>query len=142
MVLAAVAYNTRSLLILIRGTMTSCRHMCCHSCNGSQELFFNKALLGLTRQGYHKTVSAILLHFLGLSIPRFVSNRANLESFATASWASHEFVRTRGKYGTKCLKTSYRTCMPQCPTISHRAFALEGVQQSIKSPVILPFSLK
>ncbi|GFV53075.1 transposable element Tcb1 transposase [Trichonephila clavipes] len=26
--------------------MTSCNHMCCHSCNGSQELFFNKTMLG------------------------------------------------------------------------------------------------
>ncbi|GFT28685.1 uncharacterized protein TNCV_4832471 [Trichonephila clavipes] len=24
------------------------------------------------------------------------------------------------KYGTKCLKTSYRTCMPQCPIVSYR----------------------
>ncbi|GFU46808.1 transposable element Tcb2 transposase [Trichonephila clavipes] len=31
-----IAYNTRSLLALIRGTMTSCNHMCCHPCNGSQ----------------------------------------------------------------------------------------------------------
>ncbi|GFX08752.1 transposable element Tcb1 transposase [Trichonephila clavipes] len=30
-------------------------------------------------------------------IPRFVSNRAYLGSFGTASWASHEFERTRGK---------------------------------------------
>ncbi|GFW86684.1 uncharacterized protein TNCV_4334681 [Trichonephila clavipes] len=40
--------------------MTSCNHMCCHSCNGSQEPFFNKTMLGLTRQGCHKTVSALL----------------------------------------------------------------------------------
>ncbi|GFW91202.1 uncharacterized protein TNCV_3301781 [Trichonephila clavipes] len=31
--------------------MTSCNHMCCHSYNGSQEPFFNKTMLGLTRQG-------------------------------------------------------------------------------------------
>ncbi|GFU57393.1 hypothetical protein TNCV_3635721 [Trichonephila clavipes] len=30
-------------------------------------------------------------------MPRFVSNRAYLGSFGTASWASHEFERTRGK---------------------------------------------
>ncbi|GFW63140.1 transposable element Tcb2 transposase [Trichonephila clavipes] len=30
----------------------------------------------------------------------------------------------------------------QCPIVSHRAFALEGVQQGIKSSVLLPFSLK
>ncbi|GFT52391.1 transposable element Tcb1 transposase [Trichonephila clavipes] len=31
------------------------------------------------------------------TIPRFVSNRAYLGSFGMASWASHEFERTRGK---------------------------------------------
>ncbi|GFV38737.1 transposable element Tcb1 transposase [Trichonephila clavipes] len=30
-------------------------------------------------------------------IPRFVSNRAYLGSFGMASWASHEFERTKGK---------------------------------------------
>ncbi|GFX72894.1 transposable element Tcb1 transposase [Trichonephila clavipes] len=44
--------------------------------------------------------------------------------------------------GIKYLKTPYRTCMPQCPIVSHRSFALEGVQQRIKSSVLLPFSLK
>ncbi|GFW68042.1 transposable element Tcb1 transposase [Trichonephila clavipes] len=34
------------------------------------------------------------------SIPRFVSNRAHLGSFGMASWASHEFERTRGKITT------------------------------------------
>ncbi|GFX16821.1 uncharacterized protein TNCV_2518002 [Trichonephila clavipes] len=34
---------------------------------------------------------------LASQIPRFVANRAYLESFGTASWASHEFERTRGK---------------------------------------------
>ncbi|GFT69432.1 RNase H domain-containing protein [Trichonephila clavipes] len=40
------------------------------------EAFFNKIMLGLTRR---------------------VSSRAYLESFGTASWAFHEFERTRGK---------------------------------------------
>ncbi|GFS61644.1 uncharacterized protein TNCV_4312951 [Trichonephila clavipes] len=34
---------------------------------------------------------------LAFPIPKFVSNRAYLGSFGTASWASHEFERTRGK---------------------------------------------
>ncbi|GFW76389.1 uncharacterized protein TNCV_1581681 [Trichonephila clavipes] len=36
--------------------MTSCNHMCCHSCNGFQEPFFNTTMLGLSWQGYRKTV--------------------------------------------------------------------------------------
>ncbi|PRD30834.1 UNVERIFIED_CONTAM: hypothetical protein NCL1_25221 [Trichonephila clavipes] len=81
-------------------SMTSCNHMCCHSCNGSQEPFFNKTMLGLTRERCQKTVSALLLPFLGLPdpqicLPRFA--RAYLGLFGTASWASLEFERTRGK---------------------------------------------
>ncbi|GFU43343.1 transposable element Tcb1 transposase [Trichonephila clavipes] len=34
---------------------------------------------------------------LACLIPRFVSNRAYLGSLGMASWASHEFQRTRGK---------------------------------------------
>ncbi|GFW04860.1 transposable element Tcb2 transposase [Trichonephila clavipes] len=41
----------------------------------------------------------------------------------------------------ECLKTSYRTCIPQYPIVSHHAFALEGVKQGIKPSVLLPFSL-
>ncbi|GFX18174.1 transposable element Tcb1 transposase [Trichonephila clavipes] len=35
--------------------MTFCNHMCCHSCNGFREPFFNKTMLGLTRQECCKT---------------------------------------------------------------------------------------
>ncbi|GFU33969.1 uncharacterized protein TNCV_656341 [Trichonephila clavipes] len=34
-------------------SMTFCNHMCCHSCNGSQEPFFNKTMLGLAWSGCH-----------------------------------------------------------------------------------------
>ncbi|GFW73654.1 transposable element Tcb2 transposase [Trichonephila clavipes] len=66
MVWGAMAYNTQSPLVLIHGTMTSCNHIRCHSCNGSQELFFKETMLGLTLQRYHKTFSALLQSFLGL----------------------------------------------------------------------------
>ncbi|GFU23138.1 hypothetical protein TNCV_3515771 [Trichonephila clavipes] len=34
-------------------------------------------------------------------------------------------ARLQQKYGTKCLKTSYRICMPECLIVLHRALALE-----------------
>ncbi|GFT20132.1 uncharacterized protein TNCV_1945671 [Trichonephila clavipes] len=77
--------------------MTACNHMCCSSCSGTQEPIFNKTMLGFIRQGCHKTASALLLPFLGLPDPQIFSNRANLGSFMSANWASHEFERTRGK---------------------------------------------
>ncbi|GFV26246.1 hypothetical protein TNCV_698681 [Trichonephila clavipes] len=52
-------------------------------------------MLGLTRQGCHKAVSALLQLFLS-QVPRFVSNRVYLRSFLMESRASHEFERTRG----------------------------------------------
>ncbi|PRD29592.1 UNVERIFIED_CONTAM: hypothetical protein NCL1_28910 [Trichonephila clavipes] len=51
-------------------SMTSCNLMCCHSCNGSQEPFLNKIMLGLTRQGCNKTVYALLQSLLGLPDPQ------------------------------------------------------------------------
>ncbi|GFV54222.1 uncharacterized protein TNCV_3467371 [Trichonephila clavipes] len=126
--------------------MTSCNHMCCHSCNGSQEPFFNKTMLDLTRQGGHKTESALLQPFLGLPDPQ-VCLQSSISGIIWDGELDIPRVLTSerqgySKYGTKCLKMSYRTCMPQCPIVPHHAFALDGVQQDIKSSVLLPFSLK
>ncbi|GFX29054.1 hypothetical protein TNCV_3030961 [Trichonephila clavipes] len=46
--------------------MTSSNHMCFHSCNGSQEPFFNKTMLSLTRQDCLRTVTT--LHWLVRSL--------------------------------------------------------------------------
>ncbi|GFT59106.1 uncharacterized protein TNCV_186761 [Trichonephila clavipes] len=73
--------------------MTSCNHTCCHSCNGSLEPFFNKTMLSLIRQECHKTISLLLLPFLGLPDPQICL----LGLFGTASWASHELDRSTGK---------------------------------------------
>ncbi|GFS57268.1 uncharacterized protein TNCV_491611 [Trichonephila clavipes] len=74
--------------------MASCNHMCCHSCNGSNESFFKSTMLGkgVTRLSLH-----CYNHSLVCPIPRFVSNPGYLGSFGTVSWASHEFKRTRGR---------------------------------------------
>ncbi|GFW25162.1 uncharacterized protein TNCV_2262201 [Trichonephila clavipes] len=74
MVWGVIAYNTRSPPVLIRDTMTAQRyvhdilqpHMLPLKQRLSQEPFFNKTMLGLTRQGCHKNVFALLLPFLGL----------------------------------------------------------------------------
>ncbi|GFV94734.1 transposable element Tcb1 transposase [Trichonephila clavipes] len=77
MVRGAISYNTRSPLASIRGTMTAQWYVhdilqphVYHSCNVSQEPFFNKTMLGVTRQGCHKTVTSLLLPFLGLPDPQ------------------------------------------------------------------------
>ncbi|GFV67305.1 transposable element Tcb2 transposase [Trichonephila clavipes] len=98
MVWCAIVYHTRSHLELIRGTMTAQWYV--HDILQPPMLplmqrlpraLFNKTILDLTWQECHKTVSAILLSFLGLHDPSFVYNRAYLGSFGTASRASHEF---------------------------------------------------
>ncbi|GFU62344.1 transposable element Tcb1 transposase [Trichonephila clavipes] len=101
MVWGAIAYNARSPLELIRGTMKAQRYV--HDILQPHVL----PLLPLapsTRQclaSHGKGVTGLSPHCyypsLAYPIPRFVYNRAYLGSFGTACWASHEFERTRGK---------------------------------------------
>ncbi|GFS51688.1 transposable element Tcb1 transposase [Trichonephila clavipes] len=117
MVWDAIAYNIWSSLVLIRGTMTasgmsmtSCNHMCCHSCNSSPpkshfsirqcSASHGKGVTRLSRHCYYPS--------LACPIPRFVSNQAYLGSFGTASWASHEFERTIGKVTAKMVRNVSR----------------------------------
>ncbi|GFW35289.1 uncharacterized protein TNCV_3004471 [Trichonephila clavipes] len=127
-------------------SMTSCNNMCCQSCNGSQEPFFNKTMLCLRRQGCHKTVSSRLVSFPGLPNPQIClhSTKSGIiwDGELGISLVSTNRSQGYNKYGTKCLCTSYRTCVPQCPIVSHLAFVLDGIQQDIKSSVVLYFSLK
>ncbi|GFW08403.1 hypothetical protein TNCV_1657171 [Trichonephila clavipes] len=109
--------------------MTAQRHvhdilqpMWCPSCNGSPRSHFS------TRQcsaSHGKTVSALLLPFLGLPIP-------------TTSWAPHELERTRGKVtATMERNVSRHHTDFVCPIVSlHRVLALEDVQQCVKSSVL------
>ncbi|GFU19241.1 transposable element Tcb1 transposase [Trichonephila clavipes] len=71
--------------------------MCCHSCNSFQEPFFKRQCLASQAKGVTKLSPHCYYPSLACLIPRFVSNQAYLGSFGTASWASHEFERTRGK---------------------------------------------
>ncbi|GFX85546.1 transposable element Tcb1 transposase [Trichonephila clavipes] len=71
----AIAFNSRSSLVLICVTMTAQR----------------------VAQDYLRTVAT-------LPWPRFVCDQAYLGSFGTASWASHKFERTRGKSDLKWLR--------------------------------------
>ncbi|GFW80955.1 transposable element Tcb2 transposase [Trichonephila clavipes] len=77
MVWVATAYNTRSPLVLIHGTMTSQRYvhdiLQKHVLPLMQRLpgaIFQQDNAGLTHQGCHKTVSTLLLPFLGLLDPQ------------------------------------------------------------------------
>ncbi|GFX04221.1 uncharacterized protein TNCV_3973701 [Trichonephila clavipes] len=77
MVWDAIAYNTRSPLVLIRGTMVAQwyvhdirqPHVLSLMQRLPQEPFFNKTMLDLTCQGCHNTDSALLLPFIGLPGP-------------------------------------------------------------------------
>ncbi|GFV32400.1 transposable element Tcb2 transposase [Trichonephila clavipes] len=76
MVWGAIAYNTQFPLVLIRGTMIAQRYV--HDIlqphvlplMQHQELFFNKIIFSLTEQGCDKSVSSLLLLFLGLPDPQ------------------------------------------------------------------------
>ncbi|GFV34649.1 transposable element Tcb2 transposase [Trichonephila clavipes] len=141
MVWGAIAYNTWSL----RGNMTTQwyvhdilqPHVLPLMQRLTQKPFFNKTMLGLTRQGCHKTVSTLLLLFLGLR-----DSQIRLQSFEMASCASHGFERTRGKLTANMERnisrhhTELYISMPDGIASCIRA---RGVQQGIKSSVLLPF---
>ncbi|GFX84090.1 transposable element Tcb1 transposase [Trichonephila clavipes] len=105
MIWGAIAYNTRSPLVLIRGTMTTQRYV--HDILLPHVLPLMQRLLGAIFSTRHcsashcKAVTRRSSHCyypsLACPIPRFVSNRAYLGSFGMAIRAYHEFERTRGK---------------------------------------------
>ncbi|GFW04126.1 transposable element Tcb2 transposase [Trichonephila clavipes] len=101
MVWGVTANNTRSPPVLIHGTMTAQRYV--HDILQPHALPFMQRLRGnLFQQDNARPHTArvsqdCLLSVTTLPWSQFVSNRAYLGSFGTASWASHEFERTRGK---------------------------------------------
>ncbi|GFX12540.1 uncharacterized protein TNCV_3156611 [Trichonephila clavipes] len=80
-----------------------------------------------TRQGCHKTVYALLLPFLGLPDPRYFSNRAYLESFWSASWASHEFERTGGKDTAK-MERNVSKYYTELVCLNDRSYRIEHLR--------------
>ncbi|PRD19385.1 UNVERIFIED_CONTAM: hypothetical protein NCL1_57480 [Trichonephila clavipes] len=77
MVWGAISYNTRSLLVFIRGTMAAQWYV--HNILQPHMLplmqrppgtIFQQDKLGLIRQGYHKTIPARLLLFFSLPYPQ------------------------------------------------------------------------
>ncbi|GFU83657.1 transposable element Tcb2 transposase [Trichonephila clavipes] len=101
-----IAYNTRSPLVLIRGTMTAQRYV--HDILQSHVLPLKKRLPGAifqqdnawphTARGAQdcpRTVTT--LPWPARSPDLAPIDREDLGSFETANWASHEFKRTRDK---------------------------------------------
>ncbi|GFY13918.1 transposable element Tcb1 transposase [Trichonephila clavipes] len=101
MVWGAIAYSTRSPLVLIRGTMTAQRYV--HDILQPHVLPLMQRLPAaiFEQDNTWPTTARVSQDCSYPSLPcpisRFVSNRAYLGSFGTASWVSHEFERTRGK---------------------------------------------
>ncbi|GFV93385.1 transposable element Tcb1 transposase [Trichonephila clavipes] len=129
MVRGAFAYNTRSCLVLFHDTMTAVcprhpattcvvthstalsRHFSTRQCSASH----GKGVIRLSPNCYY--------HSLACPIPRFVSNRAHLGSFGTASWASLECERTKGK-GTANMKRNVSTHQTQLVYLNARSYRI------------------
>ncbi|GFV54154.1 transposable element Tcb1 transposase [Trichonephila clavipes] len=121
--------------------MTSCNHMCCHSCNSSLEPFFNKTMLGLTparvSQDCLRTVTTLpwfsrspdlspiehICDHLGRRVGHPTSLN-ELESRLQQIWSETSQDIIQNLYALMPVRI---------------AFALEGVQQGIKSSVIFAF---
>ncbi|GFX77034.1 transposable element Tcb1 transposase [Trichonephila clavipes] len=104
MVWGVISYNTRSPLVLIRGTMTAQRYVYDILQPHMLPLLQRFPKPFSTRQGlalHSKGITRQSPHYyypsLACPIPRFVSNQAYLGLFGTVSWASDDFERTRDK---------------------------------------------
>ncbi|GFW10816.1 transposable element Tcb2 transposase [Trichonephila clavipes] len=103
MVWDSIAYNTRSLIVLIRCTMAV--HWYIHDILQPLALSLMQWLPGAIfstgecSASHNKCVTRLSPHcyyrFLVKMIPRFVANQAYQESFGIARWSPHEFERTR-----------------------------------------------
>ncbi|GFW33857.1 transposable element Tcb2 transposase [Trichonephila clavipes] len=140
MVLSVIAYNTRSSLVLIYGTMTAQRYVCdilqSHVLPPMQRLPGAIFQQDNTRPHMAKVSQDCLHTVTALPWPSRSPDLSPIEHIwdhlglrVVHLTSLNELEEVNSKYGAKCIKTSYRTCMPQCPIVSHRAFALEGVQQ-------------
>ncbi|GFX20181.1 transposable element Tcb2 transposase [Trichonephila clavipes] len=101
---SAIAYNTRSLLVLIHGIITVQRYV--HDILQPHVLSFMQRLPGANFQQDNAQSHTARVSKDGLRTvttlpwsadPQFVSNRAYLGLFGTESLASHEFERVIGK---------------------------------------------
>ncbi|GFX63897.1 transposable element Tcb2 transposase [Trichonephila clavipes] len=126
----AIVYDTRLLLILIHGTMTTQRyvrdilkpHIAMARLPGAIFQQDNACL-------HTARVSQICLHHIStLSWPASSPDLPPIEHIWDNLGQPTRFVELETRlqlWGTRCRWTSYGTCIPQCPTISHHAFMLE-----------------
>ncbi|GFV99983.1 transposable element Tcb2 transposase [Trichonephila clavipes] len=138
MVWGVIAYNTRSPLVLIRGTMTSCNHMCCHSCNGSQEPFFNMTMLGLTRQICIRTVTTLPWPTRSPDLSPTEHIWDNLGRRVEHPTSLNELEARLQQIWKEMSQVIIQNLYASMPILSHRAFTLERVQQRLNSSVLLP----
>ncbi|GFX58183.1 transposable element Tcb2 transposase [Trichonephila clavipes] len=130
MVSGIIAYHTRSSLVLIRSTMGAQRYV--HDILQPHVLPLMQRLPGAIFQQYNARPHTTRVSSDGLPWPTPSPDLSLNEHIwdHLGRRVVHLMNLSQGysKYGTKYLKTSYRTCMSQCLIASHRAFALEGVQ--------------
>ncbi|GFV14941.1 transposable element Tcb2 transposase [Trichonephila clavipes] len=135
MVWDATAYNTQSPLVLIRDTMTAERYV--HDILQPFMLPLMQRLSGAifqqdnvrphTARVSHdciRTVITLPWHASSPDLSLIKHIWDHLRRRVGHPTSLNELQQGYSKYVTKCLKTSYRTCMSQCPIVSHRAFAL------------------
>ncbi|GFT26653.1 uncharacterized protein TNCV_3604581 [Trichonephila clavipes] len=96
MVLGAIAYDTRSALVLFHGTVIA--QWCVRDILQSHRMSLMARHKGTIFQQNNARP-----HFhlsLRCSVPRFITHRAYLRIFMTASWSAYEFVRIIGVVAT------------------------------------------
>ncbi|GFT49080.1 transposable element Tcb2 transposase [Trichonephila clavipes] len=154
LVWGVIAYNIRQSLVLIRGTKTA--QWYAHDLLQPHVLTLMQWFPGaifeqdnarpLTAKMSQKCLRTVTTLPWPARFPDMPPIEHFWKSFTTSRWAFHEFERTRDKVTAMTERNVSRhdtklECI-NAQSASYRAFALEGVQQGIKSSVPLSFSLK
>ncbi|GFU60239.1 transposable element Tcb2 transposase [Trichonephila clavipes] len=124
MVWGAIAYNTRSPQVLIRGTMTAQRYV--HDILQPHVLPLIQRLAGALFQQVNawphtaRVSQDYLCTVTTLSWPARSPDLSHVIICDGKLGIPRDCMNERqgyNKYGTKCLKAWYRTCIPQCPIV-------------------------
>ncbi|GFW31940.1 uncharacterized protein TNCV_5041091 [Trichonephila clavipes] len=118
--------------------------MCCHSCNGSQEPFFSNARPHAARmsQDCHRTVTTLPWPARSPDLSPIEHIWDHLGRRVRHPTSLNELEARLQQIWNKMSQYIIQNLHASTLIVSDRAFTLEGVQQGIKSSVLLPFSLK
>ncbi|GFY24456.1 uncharacterized protein TNCV_1015041 [Trichonephila clavipes] len=108
-------------------------HFSTRQCSASH----GKGVTRLSPQCYYPSLACLIRRFVSIE-----HIRDHLGRRVGHSMSLNELEARLQQIWNEMSQDIIQNLYASCPIVSHRAFALEGVQQYIKSSVLLPFSLE